>query len=242
MFETLFWVACLGAFLAGLVRGFAGFGAGMIMGPTFAFVFGPVLAIPLIQLLDFIVQIQVVPANWRVVKWRALMPMALAASATMPLGIYFLTALDPLVIKRALSIIIFLLLALLVSGWRYRGPRGRVMDCIVGGVSGTLSGAVGLGGPPIIVYSMASGDNAAATRAVIIGFFAISGFALVAWFALRGLITTEVLWNSLYLTPIYIGGAFIGGRLFPYASERQFRMFAYIAIGAIAALGFWSTL
>jgi len=38
---------------AGLMRGFAGFGSGMLMAPIFAILFGPVEAVTMVAMLNF---------------------------------------------------------------------------------------------------------------------------------------------------------------------------------------------
>ena len=50
----LLWAAPV-ALMAGLMRGFAGFGSGMLMAPFFIHLFGPVSTIILITVLEMVV-------------------------------------------------------------------------------------------------------------------------------------------------------------------------------------------
>ena len=49
--QILFYGSCIVA-LAGLIRGFAGFGNMMIMSPGLSLIFGPVMAIPMIYIIE----------------------------------------------------------------------------------------------------------------------------------------------------------------------------------------------
>ena len=49
--------------LAGVVRGFAGFGAAMIMMPVLAAVLGPVVAVPTLSVMDSLMTLPLVARN-----------------------------------------------------------------------------------------------------------------------------------------------------------------------------------
>ena len=50
------------AVAAGLMRGFAGVGSGMLMAPVFAILFGPVQTVAIIVLMEIVVTGQLLPA------------------------------------------------------------------------------------------------------------------------------------------------------------------------------------
>ena len=52
-------VACI----AGMVRGFAGFGAAMIMTPVFSALYGPAVGVPLCLLLEIVVVLPLLPGG-----------------------------------------------------------------------------------------------------------------------------------------------------------------------------------
>ena len=53
------------AALAGLMRGFAGVGSGMLMAPFFVYIFGPVETVAIIILIEAVVTVQLMPSVWR---------------------------------------------------------------------------------------------------------------------------------------------------------------------------------
>jgi hypothetical protein len=75
-------VACI----AGMVRGFAGFGAAMLMTPVFSALHGPVVGVALCLLLEIAVALPLVPGVVRLVDWRRIGLLLLAAAAGVPLG------------------------------------------------------------------------------------------------------------------------------------------------------------
>eukprot|EP01036_Dinobryon_divergens_P043628 gene43628-58103_t len=68
-------VACI----AGMVRGFAGFGAAMLMTPIFSALYGPAVGIALCLLLEIAVALPLVPRVLPLVDWRRIGLLLLAA-------------------------------------------------------------------------------------------------------------------------------------------------------------------
>ena len=54
---------------------------------------------------------------------------------------------------------------LLLSGWRYMGPRPAVATAGVGMLSGVLMAVSSVGNPPVMLYLLSGGDTAATNRA-----------------------------------------------------------------------------
>ncbi|MDA0262043.1 MAG: TSUP family transporter, partial [Proteobacteria bacterium] len=69
-------IAALIATIAGLTKGYAGFGGGMIMAPLLAFIYGPAQAVAMIMVLEFLASIQLFPRAVRLTEWRLIGPLA----------------------------------------------------------------------------------------------------------------------------------------------------------------------
>ena len=80
---------------AGLMRGFAGVGSGMLMAPFFVLLFGPVQTVATIVLMEIVVTAQLLPGVHREIRWKVIAPMGLAAALLMPVGSWLLVTLDP---------------------------------------------------------------------------------------------------------------------------------------------------
>jgi uncharacterized membrane protein YfcA len=163
--------------------------------------------------------------------------MALGALVGTPLGTYALTRLDPLTTRWIISAFVLALLALLVSGWRYRGKDHVPVAVGIGGLSGFCSGLAQTGGPPIVAYWLGRPIASAIARANILLFFAASDIFSAASYSLAGLITPGAVKFSLVVGPAYAIGVLLGARLFGKASEHLFRSICYALIALAALIG-----
>lgn len=226
------------AFIAALARGFSGFGAALIFLPLAATVIDPKVAAPLLLVTDAVLALGFIPNAWRNADRREVSIMGLGATIGIPLGTWMLVRTDPVHIRWAVVVLAGLMLALLVSGWRYRGTPTAPLTFGVGAFAGFCSGAEQVGGPAVIAYWLGSHSPAAIIRANIILFFAIStAIALLSYFA-GGVMTIAVLELALVVGPVYALGLFIGARLFGLADESVFRRICYalIAVAVVISL------
>ncbi len=228
--EPLFWVAALTALVAATVRGFSGFGAGLIFMPVAAACFGPKVAAGVLWIIDTILILPFVFDAVGRVDWREIAPLGLGAAATVPAGVAVLVYVDPIPLRWGLSLAILVSIGLLAAGWRYRGPTRAWASLMVGAVAGFMGGSAQIPGPPVLIYWLGRQVVSATMRANAIVFFmfttVISGVALF----IGGIFTAEVTARSLALFPIYGLGLFVGSRLFGRASEATYRRIAYVTI------------
>ena len=237
-------VTIAAASIAGLVRGFAGFGAGMIMVPSFSFAFNPLIAVVMLEFCDLTAQWQILRANWRSINWRKVMWLIAGTVITLPIGVLALKSLDPIILKRGYAIFILIVVVLMAIGWRYQGNGTPIKDTLVGLLAGFGSGAAGMGGPPVILYSLASSDSSASARGRIIGYLAISTFMTMFIFLAMNVMTWWSILLGLIAMPFYLIGTAIGQRIYPWASEQTYRKVALVLLAIIAILSlaatFWS--
>lgn len=222
--------------LAGVVRGFSGFGSALILAPSMAAIYGPAAGVPLVMLLEIFVSCQLLPGAWRIAQRRQVGLMTLACLATIPLGAWILAASDPEVLRLAISAGILLFLAILLLGIRRRGQARPAGLLAAGAVSGLTNGASGIGGPPVVLYYLAGRDPAASIRANVISYFFLLDIITLAYFTWLGLITTGTLLVAVVTLPASLAGTWLGSRLFQAASERLFRLVAFAIIGAVAVI------
>lgn len=228
--------AALGiAATCGLVRGFSGFGSALIYMPLMSAVYEPRIAAVTLLLVDTICSTPFAIPEMRRCTWREVVPLSIAMIAAIPLGTWLLLVLDPIVLRWAIAVLVLGLVAVLMSGWRYKGPSTPPVSAGVGFLSGIGAGAVQIAGPPVILYWLSRGNNAATLRANLMVFFVFGAVALVVVYALQGLFTAQPIALSILLAPLYIAGVAIGSRSFRSASESLYRNVAY-AICLLSAL------
>jgi uncharacterized membrane protein YfcA len=224
----------LTALVAGFVRGMAGFGAALILTPVFAAFYGPAIAVPTLGVADFIVGLPLTIQAWRRCTWREVLPLALAAIVTLPLGAWVLLHTAPLALRIAMSLFVLLAVGVLACGWRYRGTPGLPTTLAVGGAAGVMSGAIGMGGPPVVVFWLAGQANAAMARSNTIAFFGVASVGAQAMYWLNGLLTPSVLVLAALLLPLYGAGLYAGAHTFTLVSESTFRRIALSLVATVA--------
>jgi uncharacterized protein len=219
------------ALLAGLARGFSGFGAALIFVPVAARLVGPQLAVPLLLVTDAILTLPLLLSSWKQAQFRAVALMSAGALAGIPLGTFVLRVADPLHLRWGIVVLVALMLALLLSGWRYRGTPRDAATVAVGSISGLFSGIAQIGGPPVVAYWLGGRTDPAAMRASTILYFAIATVIALVSYANSALVNVDVLQLSAFLAPFFGMGLLLGSTSFHWADAAVFRR---ICIGMIA--------
>ena len=224
----------LAALVAGLVRGFSGFGAGMIFIPVAAALAGPKIAVVTLWIMDTLPTLTIVIPALKRVEWRSILPIAAGYAVTVWAGVWLLANGDPHALRWAISLAILATVPVLWSGWRYRGARPFVLSAGVGGVSGIMGGAAQLSGPPVLIYWLASDDPAWRIRAnVIVLFFALSALSGTSM-AVNGLFDLDAVMAGVICAPVFGLALLIGQRGFAHATDAGYRRFAFVLILIVA--------
>jgi len=231
-------VLAVTALVAGLARGFSGFGAGLIIMPVASSLIGPVLAAGVFAIADFVLAMPLLPNAVRKCEWPTVLPAALAALIFVPLGAMILVAVDPLTVRWNICVIILLMLMLLMSGWRYQGRPHMSASIGVGAVAGVLSGAAQVPGPPIVTYWMSGPANPATIRANLIVFFVFTSVGALSAYFVNGILSGHAWIVAAIVGPGYGVGIWAGARLHAFAPEWLFRriVFGLIALAAVSSV------
>ncbi|MFC6491921.1 TSUP family transporter [Ancylobacter dichloromethanicus] len=166
---ALVW-AFLTALVAGVTRGFSGFGGALIFVPLVSAAYGPRVAAPSLLVIDTLLTLPFVIPALRACVWRQVAPLAVGAVVAVPAGVWVLGRTDPLVLRWGLALLGLGLLALLASGWRHTGRHRLPTTLAVGAVAGFCGGAAQMSGPAVVAYWLGSGQPSALVRANLFGF------------------------------------------------------------------------
>ena len=226
------------ALIAGAVRGFVGFGAGMIMIPFVSALYGPRIGATSILVADTILTIPYLVKSVRLCEPRTVFPVAVGAIVAIPIGAYFLTTIDPTPVRWALVPIIVVLLGIILSGWRYHGTPRAIISVLVGAASGFLSGLIQLSGPPVIVLWISGPAAPETIRSNIFVFFGATSLVAIISYLVAGVFSRELIPVLVPMIPCYAVGLFFGGRFFGKADPKLFRRVAValIALSVIVSL------
>ena len=216
------------------MRGFSGFGAGLIFMPIAAACIGPKPAAGILLVIDTILILPFVARAAKIVDWSEVLPLGLGAVLMAPAGAAVLLTADPVALRWALSLAILTSVGLLAAGFRYRGPTHAWLSSVVGAIAGFMSGSMQIPGPPVLIYWLGRDVIPTTMRANAIVFFmfttVISGIA----FVYGGIFTAGVMLRAAALMPVYAVGIFAGSRMFGFASEATYRAIAYASILFVA--------
>nr|WP_172296263.1 sulfite exporter TauE/SafE family protein [Pseudoruegeria sp. HB172150] len=236
-----FWLLVAAALLAGLVRGFTGFGTAMVYLPFAGQVLDPVSALVTIMVIDFFGPIPAIPRAIRESHTRDVLRLGAGALIGTPLGVAVLLILQPEWFRTIVSVLSLALLAALISGVRYRGHVGRPLIYGIGALSGFLGGAAGLPGPPVILLYMARPLPVEVIRASVLLFLVLTDLIMIAVFGLRGLLAPEALLIGICLVLPYLASVSLGAWIFHPKHASVYRLIAYLIIAgsALGGLPVW---
>ena len=228
------------AIVSGVIHGYTGFGAALVMVPLLALMYGPVEAIAVTSIAGLIGSAQIYPGAARIALWREVAPLTLAAVVATPLGVMLLFSVDPEWIRRAIGVFVLLAALLIMSGWVYRGRRGAAASAVTGAVCGAVSGVAGVGGPPVVVYCLAAPEAVAVQRANIVSSIGVVIALVLGGLVVGGGVNGGTAARGLVIAPVYMAGFWAGVRLFAIAPQTLYRKVALWLLMAtgLAALVF----
>lgn len=232
-------------FLAGMGQSTVGFGYAMFATPLLTWI-----GLPLPNVITLVATCSMIQAAIGARKLQADVPWRLSLSATairiagVAIGMLLLKkllALNTDHIRMVIGSILFLLVAIQIL-WGTRAVK--VLHWRWAGLafiaSGLLAGLCGMGGPPLVLWSMAQSWSSQTTRGFLFAVFATS--IPVQILLLSMMFGIDILWNVVlsiaFLPLIYLGAAIglpIGNRI----SKETLRRIAYgilLVIGVIAVV------
>lgn len=232
-------VIALGAVaLGGIVRGLTGFGAAMTIVTSLSAIYDPISAVIILTIIDIPGVILLAPSIYRHTRWNVVLLLFFAALPAIPLGVWLLSVTDEVVMRRVIASSVLFFALLSAAGWELKRTPNLAAKLSIGALSGCLSGAAGLGGPPIVLFFLSRKLPKDALRACALVFLFLSGLVAVVFYYAHGLISIQHLRFLLIGAPIYIFAMWTGARLFKSVSEITFRKIVIALVCAIALVSF----
>ncbi|WP_354545560.1 sulfite exporter TauE/SafE family protein [Roseovarius sp. MBR-78] len=228
--------------VAGVVRGFSGFGTALVFVPVAGIFLAPQVIVAVMMLTGLVSSSALLPRAWGQADRREVGLLALAALLTVPLGLWLMTRLDPVLIRWCVAVIAIVTLAALISGWRFSGRVSRPQLAGIGALAGGIGGMTGLTGPAVILFYLAGQSAAQAVRANTILFLAALDVVIVVNLLVQGAVDWALVALALVLAVPYVMTSLIGQGLFDPRHERLYRWVAYavIALAVLSGLPIWN--
>ena len=233
----LVWLVSL-VLLAGLVRGFTGFGTALVYLPVAARWLSPFEAITTLAVMELIGPLPNIPQAVRECDKGDVLRLGLGMVLALPLGVAMLVRVPAEVFRYGLSLSALVLVGLLAAGVALRGPLHRSLIWGAGALSGLMAGAVGLPGPPVIMLYMAAPRPLSAIRASLLLFLFLSDVAMLCVYWIFGHLVFGAVALGLLLALPYLIGNMLGARLFHPKAAKAYRRVAYgvIVLSALRGL------
>ena len=229
--------ALAAALLAGMARGFSGFGSGLIYMPIASAALGPRVAVASLLVFDFLVAGLPMLRKLREIRFKGLLPIAAGITVFTPLGGWTAAHGDPVIVRWILSSVVIVALLMITAGPKWHGRETLPISLTVGALSGFLGGLAALSGIVVVIYWLARDTEPAQLRRNMFTLLLLTAGVQALTFAANGMLTAQVFRIALLMLAPYIAGICIGSVLFPLASPRTFRRIVYVMIFISGVIG-----
>ncbi|MFK8083733.1 MAG: TSUP family transporter [Granulosicoccus sp.] len=230
-------LACTVAFVAGMVRGFSGFGLSALIMAGLALVIAPLALIPVCFILEavsgaILFRGGLIDANRKLVAGLVAgsavgMPIGLAATHNLPAEISSLVAL-----------VLILILALLQLSTASPAFLQTTWSLYLAGLlAGTVTGLASIGGMVVALYVLSRQLSMREVRGSLVLYLFVSMAVSAFWLISTGTLDTLALKRGLLMAPAVVVGVLLGAWLFRPSLERFYKRFCLFLLMSLAGFG-----
>lgn len=225
---------CIATFIGGFMRGFVGFGAALVTIPVLSLAYEPRLAVAAMSVVGIPTLLQLLPDAIRTSERPIVVPISLAILLSTPLGTWILVSVSPALMKVVISVLVVIMVAMLMRGWRLEQEVGRPILVGAGIAGGLIQGTAGVGGPPVVAVILSRPGTPTQQRGNVLALMTAVSLSSLLPLLYFGLFTRQAIMTGLLLLPIYGGSILLGSRYFAYGGARHYR---HAAMATLALIG-----
>jgi uncharacterized membrane protein YfcA len=206
---TFLFLSTVAAFVA---KGITGFGNTLVMGPLYSFVLPNRTTTPIDLLFSIPTNAYLVWKDRKSLSLRAILPLALAVLAGILPGVWLLDSLNSHLVKALMGLVVIGSAIVMVKKNHAASPskgRGMATLVVIGVFSGILTGLYGISAF-LVVYLKRSAGSRNEFRANLCSLFLLDNMVRVFLYFYTGLLTPQVLFLALLLSPAVVIGLLIG--------------------------------
>ena len=224
-------------FIAGVVRGFAGFAFSALVMASCITILPPVELIPICTMLEMVASSVLLNGNVAGADRGMVIALQSGAVVGTPIGLALTTRIDPQLSGLVALAVITTLALLQLARLRLPVGSGPVPAVATGLVAGTVTGLASVGGMVTALYLLARQLPARVTRSSMILLVFFGGTLAVLWQLVFGMVTlTAVARMAAFALPC-LAGVLLGRRLFLPQYERYYRPFCLVLLVGLAGFG-----
>ncbi len=226
-------VAALILLLAAGVQGFLGFGFGIIAMSGLTVSHDLLHAAGVVNLTGMVLTGSVLWQLRAHTLWRHTARLAPWIVLGVIGGVAAVQQLDRTWMVRSLAITVVAISAWNLLAPALRAPRSRVIDAVVGIISGVFGGAFNTGGPPLVAHLYAQDEPPEALKATIQALFLTISLSRVPVAAAQGLMGPTVWRDAALGAPFVVAGLLLGIAVGRRVSPEHFRRAAWVGLLAL---------
>ena len=209
---------------SGFVQGLSGFAFGLVAASLWAWMMEPQQVVPMVVLGSLLGQCISILSVRQHIQLRRVVPFCIGSVPGVPVGASILGALNASVFRFAVGCGLVVFCSLMLCASRLPKIRANATaDGCIGFASGALTGACGMGGPPVTLWCALRDWEVAVQRATYQCFFIVMQVQVLVVFAWHGIVNAPLLQAFLGLAPAVVIGSWTGAQLSRRFSANQFR-------------------
>ncbi len=226
-------VAATATLGAAFIRGLTGFGFGILLVPILALAITPVEAVLALNIMAGLLALSEIRYVLREAERSALTISVLVLLATAP-GLMLLAATPPALARLLIALVALSAFIAVLLPRRAAHQPGHVTTGLTGISAGLLTGFAAMPGPPVVPYYVGRDIPRVTAKASMIGIFGVAAIAGVGSGAALGVLEWRVVVLGLALFPLVLLGNWAGSHAFGKVSDRAWRIFVGVVLGAAA--------
>ena len=228
--------------VAGVVRGYTGFGAALIIVPIVGHIYTPLTAITFHVLIEMPALLVLLPMAIKSYDRQLINGAIMRLFIIVPIGIYFISFFPEAILHVMIGTVVVLASILMWLGvpisfahtaWFFNGA------CFF---SGLCQGLVGLGGPPVVTTLLSRQDDNFKTRSNIIIMMTVLLISSLVGQIINDVMSWFPLVLALHLFIFYAASNHVGKWIFLKHSQDRYRKIALIFLSIIGVYSIMSVI
>lgn len=163
-----FVIAFIAVIISGVLRGYSGFGAALIIIPIFSNLYSPLTALSFHVLIEMPTLLVLLPTVVKIYDRKLINSSLFYLVTGVPFGFYLTGIIETAYLQLFIGYIVVISALLIWHGVPLAFANNRRFFHLVSAMSGISQGLVGLGGPPVVTTLMSRQDDGVTARANII--------------------------------------------------------------------------
>lgn len=223
--------------LAGMVRGFAGFGMSALMMAGLALIMPPITLIPVCFMLETVASLLMFRGGFRMADRKVVWGLIIGSVIGTPLGLLATLTMSPDT-SRMIALGLILVLALMQLLRRPPAILATRKGLYGAGLTaGIATGLASVGGMVVALYVLAQQAPAAQMRATLVMYLALAMFVSAVSLSVSGLLDLLALKRALVFAPVVVLGVLLGTVLFRPSLEQFYKRFCLGLLMTLALSG-----